>query len=322
MQFYGTVLGICLIPYFFYAQQQCAVYNFVEYCLVDQSRLEVYPHIQKHPYRELLMHVWIPREDEHKRYPLLLFSHGLGPIYNGKTYIQLCQTLTQRGYVVASVSHTYACKPLPSLSDGTMYPYLFPVHAVHYQHGKHMFDIETEIWVADMQYALDECLRYNTIVGNQLYNTIDSARIGIIGHSLGGSTAVQMGRRDSRIRVVVNLDGPLYGENALQPFAKPMLFIFGSSVVPGMHTAFGVVPRHAAFMWRQYFNDNWLPILKKFIALSSDVMHVIVIDGIVHDTFSDYAFVVDPVIQPWLIDTAAAHAQIIEHIGAFCDCYL
>src|SRR5579872_1654938 len=124
---------IFVITLFFY----CVTYsvNFFEYCIVDTSRKELYPHATSHPYRTCMMHVWIPNPSIHfckEKYPLILFSHGLGGTYNGMTYTNLCKNIASHGYVVASVSHTYACKPI-QFPDGTQSPYLFPSVAVHFQ---------------------------------------------------------------------------------------------------------------------------------------------------------------------------------------------
>ena len=285
--------------------------DFVEYHIIDKSRQELYPHNPSHPYREFMMHVWVPLQK--KQCPLILFSHGLGKTYNGMTYTYLCQSIAAQGYVVASVSHTYGCKPI-QFPDGRVADYHFPVCS-----SKHMFDIETEIWVADMVCALNECMQRNMHEGDMLYNKVDVSRVGIIGHSLGGSTALQVCRRDSRVAVAVNLDGPLYGIDSMSPIAKPMLFIFGSSVLPSQNTSLGRVPNHYQFFWRSYFNQGWLPSLNKFIASCSAYAHAITIDGIVHDTFTDYAFTPDPVIQPWLIDGAQAQIMIRDYVGDFLE---
>jgi dienelactone hydrolase len=291
--------------------------NFVEYCIVDTTRQELYPHFVNNPFRQCMMHVWIPCSEQKQQFPLILFSHGLGGTYNGMTYTALCKHIASSGYVVASVSHTYGCKPV-QFPDGTQSPYLFPTRAVHFLQGRHMFDIETDMWTDDMICALNECIRYNTCEHDLLYKTIDISRVGIIGHSLGGSTALQVCRKDSRVLTAINLDGPLYGTNAEIPFYKPILFIFGSSVLPGQITLQGKVPNHYQFLWRSIFNRIWLPDLNTFIASLSQAENV-VIDGILHDTFSDYAFTTPLMIQPWLIDGAQAQNMIAVYVIDFLN---
>lgn len=291
-----------IISNIFYGVEIFSAPFFFEYHLVDESRQEIYPHDAAHPFRELMMHVWFPHAQEKQRYPLVLFSHGLGKTYNGMTYTYLCQAIAQRGYIVASVSHTYAGKTV-QFPDGRVAQYNF-------LHSRRSFDAEVEWWVTDMMCALNECERLFTI-----------SDVAIIGHSLGGATALQLCRRDNRVKIAINLDGPLYGENAHIPIDKPILCIFGSSVVPRQITSLGKVPNYLAFFWRYYFNKMWLPSLNTFIAASPNIK-VVTVDGIVHDTFTDYAFTPDPVIQQWLIDGAQAQDIIATCVCEFLDCHL
>jgi dienelactone hydrolase len=295
-------------------------YNFVEYHVIDTSRKEMYPHDAAHSYREFMMHVWIPVVYA-QQCPLILFSHGLGDNFNGMTYTKLCEYCVSHGYVVASVSHTHGCKSI-QFSDGRVAPYLFPA-SIHYQPNKHMFDIEADIWLEDMLCALNECVRQNISENSALYNAIDMSRIGVMGHSLGGSAAIALARQDDRISAVINLDGPLYGTDIMQPIHQPLMVIIGSSVEFGS-AWFGrvTIPSHAAFFWRWCFNNAWLPQLNTFMSLLHTDVYTITIDGIVHDMFSDAALTPDPVIAQWLIDGAHAHTIIHSYIGAFFDCYL
>ena len=293
-------------------------YNFVQYHIVDLLRKEIYPHNSRPYYREFMMHVWIPVIQ--KQCPLILFSHGLGDNFNGMTYTQLCEYCASRGYVVASVSHTYACKSI-QFPDGYSSPYLFPT-PFHHQTGKHMFDIETDEWVKDMICALDECEHQNNTADSLLYNKIDMTRIGSMGHSLGGSTALQLARKDNRVAAAINLDGPLYGDHAMIPIEKPVMMLIGSSAVTNSPLAGGGIPFHKEFMWRWYFNNHWLPQLNQFFASLSSDAYKITIDKIVHGTFSDEALYPDVVIIPWIIDAESAHAIIHSYVGAFFDHYL
>ncbi len=301
-----------------YAQPMTCSYNFAQYHLVDTSRKELYPHDRAHSYRQLMMHVWIPISE--KQCPLILFSHGLGDNFNGMTYTYLCQFLASQGYVVASVSHTYGCKPV-CFSDGYISPYLFPA-PFHYQTGKHMFDVETDEWVKDMRYALDECERQNTLENSLLHNAIDMAHVGVMGHSLGGSAALQLARQDSRMSAVINLDGPLYGDQAMIPIEKPSMMLIGSSVVVNSPFSSGGIPYHKEFVWRWYFNTHWLPQLNQFFALLSRDAYKIMIDKIVHGTFSNEALNPDAIIIPWIRDAQEAQIIIHSYVGAFFDRYL
>lgn len=301
-----------------FGTEKISVPLFFEYHIVDTERQEICLYDKDHPFRELMMHVWIP-QDQQRQYPLILFSHGLGETYNGMTYTYLCEKIACQGYIVASVSHSYGCKDIQFPDDRiVLYNFLERMKNC-YHNSSHMFDGELHIWAADMITALQECEHYNFTENNYLYNKIDFSQIGIIGHSLGGSTAMHMCAKNSRIKVAINLDGPILGNQCT--CNKPLLCIIGSSVLMHQETVLGKVPLHPALMWRYYFNQAWLPSLNKFID-SSPHAQKIVIDGIIHDTFTDYAFTHDPIIQPWLMDGVTAQDTIANYVCDFLSCHL
>lgn len=234
-------------------------------------------------------------------------------------YTRLCEYCASCGYVVVSVSHPYACKNI-QFPDGRMAPYLFPA-PFHQQAGRHVFDVEADIWLDDMICALNECVQQNADETSLLYQKIDVSRIGIMGHSLGGSVAINVGRKDDRIKTIINLDGPLFGTHAKIPIEKPLLIIVGSSVVcnPGA-VFFGGVPFHKEFVWRYYFNQQWLSSLKIFAATSPQAQ-IVYIDKIVHGSFSDEALFPDSVIVPFILSGEQAHAVIYAYVSDFFDAY-
>ncbi len=315
-RFYWVII-LLIISEQLMGQTKSLPFRFVEYHIIDAARKELYPHQRVYHNRELMMHLWIPISE--KPCPLLLFSHGLGDNFNGMTYTHLCKFLASSGYIVASVSHTYGCKPV-RFSDGYMSPYLFPASFHHKE--RHMFDVETDYWVEDMQYALNECENQNSSPDSFLYNAIDMAHVGVMGHSLGGSTAIQLARKDNRIRAVINLDGPVYGTHAMIPIEKPLMIIIGSSVVVNSPLSTGGVPFHKEFVWRWYFNTHWLPQLNQFFASLDFDAYKITIDNIVHSTFSDEVLNPDEIIMPWIRNPQEAQDIIYAYVGAFFDRYL
>jgi pimeloyl-ACP methyl ester carboxylesterase len=207
------------------------------------------------------------------------------------------------------VSHTYAGKAI-QFPDGRCAEFRFSVVG---QSGKHPFDAEVETWVADMRCALDWCAAHNFDVSN----------VGIMGHSLGGSTAMQICRRDNRIKAAINLDGPLYGVNPLEPVYQPIMFIVGSFVAPGLSIASSVSSSvREALMWAHHFNAVSLPVINTFISKQNSDVYKVTIDGIVHGTFSDQALTPDPSLLPWLIDGSVAHTIIHSYVSSFFGCYL
>jgi len=301
-------------------------YGFFQEHVVDTSRKELYQHAMRCDYRELMIHVWYPIikkntvEHRHDCYPLIVFSHGLGGAYNGMSYTYLCAALAMYGFVVVAISHTYACKPI-IFPDGRCLDYLFSFSGVQHQSVDDFFGIEIETWVADTLFVLDVCERCNACVDSVLYNMIDMSRIGASGHSLGGAVAVQVCRRDSRIRAAVNLDGPLYGEQATAAFYKPVLFIVGLFEIEAACDRASEAIRNAV-VWSHYMHRKLIIAIDQFIQVMDGYAHKIVIKKTVHDSFTDYALLPPAVLQSWLIDGRDAHAMIFSYVATFFECFV
>jgi predicted dienelactone hydrolase len=54
---------------------------------------------------------------------------------------------------------------------------------------------------------------------------LDLHHVGIIGHSIGGATVVQVMTADPRFKVAVNLDGKLFGTQSAAHLKRPLLWI-------------------------------------------------------------------------------------------------
>jgi predicted dienelactone hydrolase len=70
------------------------------------------------------------------------------------------------------------------------------------------------------------------------------ARVGVLGHSLGGATAAQVMHDDRRVRAGVNLDGALYGPAAAAGLDRPFLLFAAGDTDRGNTTGWGVFADH------------------------------------------------------------------------------
>ena len=77
--------------------------------------------------------------------------------------------------------------------------------------------------IAQIDFVIEE----NSNKSSALYKKVNTSRIGVIGHSQGGRSAVNAGAMDDRINCVISLAGSNYVEEA-EKLSKPVLFMAGT----------------------------------------------------------------------------------------------
>src|SRR5215475_11956828 len=82
--------------------------------------------------------------------------------------------------------------------------------------------------VADVRFVLDQFQELNSH-DEFWHGHLDFSKVGIVGHSMGGTTAALATSEEKRIRAGVNLDGSTFpgmnGDIRPIPLHKPLLFI-------------------------------------------------------------------------------------------------
>jgi predicted dienelactone hydrolase len=157
-----------------------------------------------------------------KKWPVLLFSPGLS--LPREMYTALCADLASRGYVVVALSAPYE-SGVSVLAGGqvvgqTTHPDVMgpPPHPA--------LERLIEIRAADSSFALDQLSRLAQLEPKSpLAGHLDLEHVGIVGHSIGGATAVQVMAADRRFKVGVNLDGKLFGQEPDARLDRPFLWI-------------------------------------------------------------------------------------------------
>jgi predicted dienelactone hydrolase len=151
-------------------------------------------------------------------YPLVVFSHGFTA--HGDVYRNLVRWWAAAGYVVAAPT--------------------FPLSSGRSPGGPRLADYRNQ--PADVSFVIDEMLRINRDPSHLLAGTMDGARVGVSGHSLGGLTTFGVAFNeccvDRRIKAAIPMSGlrlPFGGSRYFPAGVDtPVLIIHGDqdAVVP------------------------------------------------------------------------------------------
>lgn len=188
-------------------EQEDAVY-------IDNSRLETYA--DDGSYRELPVSFWYPAEyRQAKSCPLVVFSHG--SFGTKESNESLYRELASHGYVVCSINHTYQCFSA-KLSNGKTIrlsgEFMKEIASDNAQEKPEESLPRFEKWMnirtGDINFVLDTVIEKVSEESDELtsYGLIDMSRIFLMGHSLGGSAALGVGRQREDVSAVIALEAP------------------------------------------------------------------------------------------------------------------
>ncbi|MGP3987245.1 alpha/beta hydrolase family protein [Streptomyces sp. 3N207] len=158
------------------------------------------------------------------RRPVLLYSPGGGDPRTLGTSV--AEELASHGYVVVTIDHPGDATEVV-FPDGSVRTTVFRGDP---RADPALFRTVIETRVADTRFVLDQ-LEALTAGRSELGRTMDLRRVGIYGHSAGGTAAAEAMHEDRRIRAAVNLEGFLdHPDGELFPVAehkpdRPLLLI-------------------------------------------------------------------------------------------------
>ena len=231
------LLGTAMLPAFLFAdykgREVTGSYKIAqtEAILVDESREETFENDGSK--REVPVHFYYPEDaKDGETFPLVIFSHGAFGYYqsNSSTYMELAS----HGYVVVSLDHPYHsffCKDTDGKIITVNQEFLNDVMKVNEDAIPESEIIQlSSAWLKlrtdDISFVLDSIENYNKegkldeswfTKGNQdmirkALDMVDPEKIGLMGHSLGGASSVELGRKRNDIDAVIDLDGTMLGE--------------------------------------------------------------------------------------------------------------
>ncbi len=139
-------------------------------------------------------------------FPVLLFSHGWGGLRT--QHITLVEELASHGFVVAAADHTYGAVVTVFPGDRVA---LWNPNILRTGVSQDDYDAASNqlvrIWAGDLIVVLDQLHRLNNGEGEASFSgLLDMERVGVIGHSTGGGTAVEWCAEDDRCRAGFTMD--------------------------------------------------------------------------------------------------------------------
>jgi alpha-beta hydrolase superfamily lysophospholipase len=165
------------------------------------------------------------------RYPLILFSHGLGNPTS--IYTAEIEDLVSHGYVVAAIDHTYDTA-FAALSSGAIARYARDEwSAASATPGGYVANVKrriNETWVPNIEFTLDQIIRLDgdKALGAPFAGHVDHLRIAAVGHSMGGLATVRACQLEPRILACVIQDADVEGspflERPAENLGQPLLY--------------------------------------------------------------------------------------------------
>lgn len=181
------------------------------YSYTDTKRIETYT--DNGQYRKLNVEMWFPKNIVGK-FPLIVFSHGAFGIKTSN--ISLYNELASHGYVVCSIDHTYQCLYTKGKNEHTIWMdngYMKEISAENAltdkQQSYEYYQKWMEIRTGDINFVIDHMLAEGKDNdADTVYKLVDKSEIGVMGHSLGGSAALGIGRMRKDVGAVIALESP------------------------------------------------------------------------------------------------------------------
>ena len=218
-------------------------------------------------------------------FPVLLFSHGMG--VTGFSYTALIEEIASHGYVVVQIEHPY--------SGGTVLPRgyvssstdsaLTRMRLLPPNLRDGFLAARIRVQTEDMKFVLRWLGGYRGLPPIQpLSKAFDLDRVGAMGHSFGGTTAIDFCRLESRVLGCADLDGrfawdwPAY----LDGLPRPLMYLRSDDLLAAQTKTDSAEVNARIEAERAAFNRSHAPT---FELIARHTLHM---------DFSDYNFIGQP----------------------------
>ena len=252
-------------------------------------------------------------------FPVLLYNHGGG--WSRFTGTFVAQELASRGYVVVGIDHLgfdqseHLANGYRFVGDTLGFPPPSGRGTVADARATFAY-LESELfptWVADAQFVLDRVEGLARDAGSPLRGRLDLARVGALGWSFGGATAVDLVIRDPRVRAAIDQDGQLFGMGRSGVPARPVLLMHNTS-----DPLQGVPPADRPALAEIMAETRALDARLRAVATGPGAD--LSIARTTHGHFSDLTLFIPP--DSKQLPAARAHAIITAYTLAFFDRHL
>lgn len=180
------------------------------YTYTDESRIETYT--SKGEPRKVNVEFWFP-VDTDSLFPLVIFSHGA--LGTRSSNVSLYRELASHGYVVAALDHPYQAfwarndtGKLTFLNLGYLADLQREDAKTDKQQSFEFYQQWMQIRMGDINLVINTIFEFVDSDKLGVYSLIDTANIGVMGHSLGGSAALGIGRQRDDVKAVIALESP------------------------------------------------------------------------------------------------------------------
>ena len=160
-------------------------------------------------------------------FPVVLLSPGNGT--NIELYSSLAGAIASQGYIVVGINHPYDVAAV-ELSNGRVAPYDKEQWLLDAKAHQAYIAARMKVRTVDVLFVLDQLESINSETSSQFKGIFDLNNLAIAGHSLGGITASEACKADSRFKACINFDGlqaggPFSADPAAAPPGQPFLFL-------------------------------------------------------------------------------------------------
>jgi predicted dienelactone hydrolase len=158
-------------------------------------------------------------------HPVVVLTHGFTGTFTDYTF--LAEDLASRGYIVASVNHTFEATAT-ELADGRLQKSVYGSHLNRYtRYDADALSQAVTVRLHDLRFVLDQLAVLNRAPGGPFANHLDLEHVALAGHSLGGLTTLRELATEPRFKAGIVLDGAL-SPQPLQSVRQPVLAVMAS----------------------------------------------------------------------------------------------